>query len=373
MFACSMASRRSCRSSSSRFPSAISRRRLASPRSRWPRSERFDPVGDRLRRRQRLARRQGLSRLRLRRPVRARPAGEDEHPLRGRERAAARSRSTKTSYLELDDPALLALGGESDGRGGRRLHRRFSRQAGRRGDGPPQGRARPLASPSRMSSPRISTSSAAASATAAAKAIGAEAAKALEAAVDDLERSTDVGALMQLALALAQSRRGVARPPERIRLSDKGAGAMPDDKTSALSGLRASATRPARAAGRTISSAAIRMTGRCRWIISAGSRSATSAASSSIAALPPMSRPSASAPICAIQSMRWSFWAFAPRTSKTSSSPTFTTITSAISTGFPKRAFIFRRTSSLSRRESTCGTLSCRTRSRSRTSSAWFG
>jgi hypothetical protein len=36
---------------------------------------------------------------------------------------------------------------------------------------------------------------------AAAKAIGADAARALEAAVDDLERSTDVGALMQLALA----------------------------------------------------------------------------------------------------------------------------------------------------------------------------
>ena len=36
---------------------------------------------------------------------------------------------------------------------------------------------------------------------AAAKAIGADAAKTLEAAVDDLDRSTDVGALMQLALA----------------------------------------------------------------------------------------------------------------------------------------------------------------------------
>lgn len=37
--------------------------------------------------------------------------------------------------------------------------------------------------------------------TAAGKAIGADAAKALEAAVDDLDRSADVGALMQLALA----------------------------------------------------------------------------------------------------------------------------------------------------------------------------
>jgi hypothetical protein len=36
---------------------------------------------------------------------------------------------------------------------------------------------------------------------AASKAIGADAAKALEAAVDDLDRSTDVGALMRLALA----------------------------------------------------------------------------------------------------------------------------------------------------------------------------
>ena len=38
---------------------------------------------------------------------------------------------------------------------------------------------------------------------AASKAIGADAAKALEAAVDDLERSADVGALMQMALAPA--------------------------------------------------------------------------------------------------------------------------------------------------------------------------
>ena len=49
---------------------------------------------------------------------------------------------------------------------------------------------------------------------AACKAIGADAAKALEAAVDDLDRSTDVGALMQLALCAGrQSRRGVALAP----------------------------------------------------------------------------------------------------------------------------------------------------------------
>ena len=39
---------------------------------------------------QRVTRRQGLSRLRLSRPLRARPPGEDEHSLRGRERAHAR-------------------------------------------------------------------------------------------------------------------------------------------------------------------------------------------------------------------------------------------------------------------------------------------
>jgi hypothetical protein len=44
---------------------------------------------------------------------------------------------------------------------------------------------------------------------AAANAIGADAARALEAAVDDLDRSTDVGALMQLALAPA-ARAGAA-------------------------------------------------------------------------------------------------------------------------------------------------------------------
>ena len=44
---------------------------------------------------------------------------------------------------------------------------------------------------------------------AAANAIGADAARALEASVDDLDRSTDVGALMQLALAPA-ARAGAA-------------------------------------------------------------------------------------------------------------------------------------------------------------------
>jgi hypothetical protein len=39
--------------------------------------------------------------------------------------------------------------------------------------------------------------------TAAGKAIGVDSAKALEAGLDDLDRSTDVGALMQLALAPA--------------------------------------------------------------------------------------------------------------------------------------------------------------------------
>ena len=133
------------------------------------------------------------------------------------------------------------------------------------------------------------------------------------------------------------------------------------------------AMRPAMAGGATISSAAIRMTGRCRWITSAGWRSAASAASSSIAVSPRTCRSSASALISGIQSMRSSSSACAPRTSRTSSSPISTTITSATSLAFRRRAFTCRRPSSISRPGSTCATHFCRTHSRSRTWSAWFG
>ena len=98
-------------------------------------------------RRQRVARRQNLSRLRLSGPLRARSAGEDEHPICGRERASARiGRRSELSQARRSGAACF--GGEGDGQGWRRFHRRLPRKTGGRGDGSPQGRARALASPS---------------------------------------------------------------------------------------------------------------------------------------------------------------------------------------------------------------------------------
>ena len=62
--------------------------------------------------------------------------------------ALLRGSVDEASYVRLDDPALLALAAKVTGRGGGRLHRSFPRQTGGRSDGPPQGRACPLPSPS---------------------------------------------------------------------------------------------------------------------------------------------------------------------------------------------------------------------------------
>src|SRR5579883_1501764 len=79
-----------------------------------------------------------------------------------------------------------------------------------------------------------------------------------------------------------------------------------------------SAMRGATHAVPTISSAAIRMTGRCRWIISYGSRAPPSARSSSTAALPPRSPPRGSANSCAARSSRWR-WSTSPATTSRTS------------------------------------------------------
>ena len=91
------------------------------------------------------------------------------------------------------------------------------------------------------------------------------------------------------------------RSTRRFRNAKRG---RQNEQTCPNTNSSPSATRRARRGARTISSAAIRTTGRCRWIISSGSRRARSAPSSSTAASPRRPRRSASARSCAIRSRR---------------------------------------------------------------------
>jgi 2-methylcitrate dehydratase PrpD len=103
------------------------------------------------------------------------------------------------SYLKLDDPALLALAAKVTVKAGDDFTAAFPAKQGaevtvRLKDGRVLSHRLEDVIPADLDLIRRRFR------TAAAKAIGADAARALEAAVDNLERSTDVGALMQLAL-----------------------------------------------------------------------------------------------------------------------------------------------------------------------------
>jgi 2-methylcitrate dehydratase PrpD len=118
--------------------------------------------------------------------------------------ASALMRGTvdEASYLKLDDTALLALAAKVTVNAGDDFTAAFPGKQGaevtaRLKDGRVLSHRLQDVIPADLGLIRRRFRSAAA------KAIGAEAAKALEAAVDDLDRSTDVGALMQLALAPA--------------------------------------------------------------------------------------------------------------------------------------------------------------------------
>jgi 2-methylcitrate dehydratase PrpD len=114
--------------------------------------------------------------------------------------ALLRGSVDEASYLKLDDPALLALAAKVTVHAGDDFTAAFPAKQGaevtvRLKDGRILSHRLQDVVPADLDLIRRRFRSAAA------KAIGADAARALEAAVDDLDRSTDVGALMQLALA----------------------------------------------------------------------------------------------------------------------------------------------------------------------------
>jgi 2-methylcitrate dehydratase PrpD len=116
--------------------------------------------------------------------------------------ALLRGSVDEASYLELDDPVLLALAANVTVNAGEDFTAAFPAKQGaevtvRLKDGRVLSHRLEDVIPADLDLIRRRFRAAAA------KAIGADAARALEAAVDDLDRSTDVGALMQLALAPA--------------------------------------------------------------------------------------------------------------------------------------------------------------------------
>src|ERR1700678_1724991 len=122
--------------------------------------------------------------------------------------ALLRGTVDEASYLKLDDPTLLALAAKVTVKAGDDFTAAFPAKQGaevtvRLKDGRVLSHRLQDVIPADLDLIRRRFRAAAA------KAIGADAAKALEAAVDDLDRSTDVGALMQLALAPA-ARAGAA-------------------------------------------------------------------------------------------------------------------------------------------------------------------
>ena len=116
--------------------------------------------------------------------------------------ALLRGSVDEVSYLKLDDPTLLALAAKVTVKAGDDFTAAFPAKQGaevtvRLKDGRVLSHRLQDVIPADLDLIRRRFRAAAA------KAIGADATKALEAAVDDLDRSTDVGALMQLALAPA--------------------------------------------------------------------------------------------------------------------------------------------------------------------------
>jgi len=114
--------------------------------------------------------------------------------------ALLRGAVDETSYLELDDPALLALAAKVTVHAGDEFTAAFPLKQGaevtvRLEDGRVLSHRLQDVVPADLDLIRRRFRAAASAA------VGADAAKALEAAVDDLDRSKDVGALMQLALA----------------------------------------------------------------------------------------------------------------------------------------------------------------------------
>src|SRR6202142_3026774 len=114
--------------------------------------------------------------------------------------ALLRGSVDEASYLKLDDPALLALAAKVTVKAGDDFTAAFPAKQGaevtvRLRDGRVLSHRLQDVIPADLDLVRRRFRAAAANA------IGADAARALEAAVDDLDRSTDVGALMQLALA----------------------------------------------------------------------------------------------------------------------------------------------------------------------------
>ena len=122
--------------------------------------------------------------------------------------ALLRGAVDEASYVRLDDPALLALAGKVTVESGDEFTAAFPGKQGaevtvKLQDGRVLTRRLTDVVPADLDLIRSRFRSAAA------KAVGAGAAKALEAAVDDLDRSTDVGALMRLTLA-ATAKAGAA-------------------------------------------------------------------------------------------------------------------------------------------------------------------
>jgi 2-methylcitrate dehydratase PrpD len=122
--------------------------------------------------------------------------------------ALLRGAVDEVSYVKLDDPALLALAGKVTVEAGDEFTAAFPGKQGAEvtvalQDGRVLSRRLADVVPADLILIRSRFRAAAA------KAVGADAAKALEAAVDDLDRSTDVGALMRLTLA-ATARAGAA-------------------------------------------------------------------------------------------------------------------------------------------------------------------
>jgi 2-methylcitrate dehydratase PrpD len=114
--------------------------------------------------------------------------------------ALLRGTVDEESYLKLDDPTLLALAAKVTVEAGDDFTAAFPAKQGaevtvRLKDGRVLSHRLQDVIPADLDLIRRRFRDAAA------KSIGAHAAKTLEAAVDDLDRSTDVGALMQLALA----------------------------------------------------------------------------------------------------------------------------------------------------------------------------
>jgi 2-methylcitrate dehydratase PrpD len=122
--------------------------------------------------------------------------------------ALLRGTVNEASYLKLDDPTVLALAAKVTVKEGDEFTAAFPAKQGaevtvRLKDGRVLSHRLQDVIPADLDLIRRRFRAAAS------KAIGADAAKALEVAVDDLERSTDVGALMRLALAPA-ARAGAA-------------------------------------------------------------------------------------------------------------------------------------------------------------------